>query len=861
MCHLLIAALATLAVAGMKNTTVMTKTEVYVLADVSHSTSEKTDLIDSYIKETKENLSKNSEMGVITFASEYKLHTPLGEEFITVKGSGVDDSATDILSALKYVDTLFTEGTIKRVVLYTDGMSTDPDANSGLIRAIENLSEKNVYIDVIYIDSNPSENATEIQISDVEFNSSTYLGHETTANILIESTSKVNSIVRLSKNGMPYLEKTAKLTEGYNMVNFDLATSEAGENDYTVSVYSEGDTSEYNNRFNFTQTVNEKISVLLVTDSKSDVDIVRAIYGENAIIDAYVKPDPPPPPDSWGNSEPQKPFNVPFTVEDLCKYDEYVLSNVAIDEIVNADNFIASIDLCVSVFGKSLITAGDNNLTNNDAKCVDSLNNMLPIKFGNQDADPKLYTIVIDTSRSMQYTRFEYFKMAKNAGKYLLDFLNDGDYFSIVNFSGEVYVPITPMEATDENITYAKSVIDSFEVTQGTMIGKTLDRVNEMLADYSVFTDRQVMLISDGLSFEGGESSTVDDPKSAAERLKNSGVVVSTLNVGNDMAEAKQTMNDIAGKGGGTYYFAKDSADLTGIMFDQIANDVTETFVTKETKVHVNRQNDSVLKNVKSIPNVSKYIYAKSKASAENVLYADFKKSSGAVVKAPIYSYWNYGNGKVSTLTTALGGEWIKNWNTDDSKTFLSNITTTNIPKEKIDYPYTIETMFDGKSIHIEIIPSVINPDATMRVKITHPDGTETKEKLVFDSYCYFYKFDADAIGKYIIETEYDFKTKDPYKSSSVLNISYSPEYNRFKSFSPAILHTIVRNNGTITENGNATLTIDENKLETYVAHFTVPLLAAAAVIYVIDTIIRKLRWADIVSFFSRRKSMKEVKK
>ncbi len=848
-CHLVIVVLATLALAGMKNTTVMTKKEVYVLADVSYSTSGKTEVMDNYIEELEHKLPKNAEMSVITFGADHKQHTKLGEDFVTVTGSGVDDSATDILGALQYVPTLFTEGTIKRVVLYTDGMSSDPSVNSGLIRAIENLSENDVYVDIVYIDSNLADDVAEIQVSDVEFNASTYLGHETTVNVLLESSLNTRAIVRLTKNGETYLEKTADVTRGYNIVNFDLDTSVDGEFDYGVSVLAAADASAQNNTLTFTQKVNKNISVLLVTDNKADVEIVKNIYGENAIIDSYVKPDPPVP-SPWGNTPKPKPFDVPFTVEDLCKYDEFVLSNVVVEEINNADSFISAIDTCVSVFGKSLITAGDNNLQNSDAKCVDALNSMLPVKFGNSDSDPKLYAIVIDSSRSMEFKNFDYFRMAKIAGKYLLDFLKEGDYFTLVHFSGEVYVPITPTEVTDKSVTEAKAIIDSLEVTQGTMIGRTLDQVNTMLASYEVFTDKQVMLISDGMSFEGGEVYT-DDPVGAAQRLKTNNITVSALNTGND--EGVTMMQNIAAAGGGKYYYAKSSTDLVGVMFDEVADDITETVIEKTTEVFVNREHDAVMKDISDLPPVETYLFARPKASAENILYVEYVKSGGSTVKVPLYSYWNYGNGKVSTLTTALGGAWTANWGDGEGKKFLNNVTTTNTPKEKVDYPYTVEVTFDGKYIHVEMIPVVVNPDATMTVTVTSPNGTTLSEKLVFDSYRYFYKFEIREAGKYKIDTNYELKTKS-YSASSVFNTSYSPEYNSFAAFSPAPLHAMVRNNGTVTEGGNVELKTDETRLDMYVLRFTVPFLVAAAALYLADTIIRKLRWADIVSFFKRHR-------
>ena len=61
--HILIALLVILAAAGMSNVTVITETELYVLADVSYSMNDKLDLVDEYIAKVEDELPRNSEMG------------------------------------------------------------------------------------------------------------------------------------------------------------------------------------------------------------------------------------------------------------------------------------------------------------------------------------------------------------------------------------------------------------------------------------------------------------------------------------------------------------------------------------------------------------------------------------------------------------------------------------------------------------------------------------------------------------------------------------------------------------------------------------------------------------------------------
>lgn len=850
--HLVISLLVILAAAGMSNVTVITKTELYVVADVSYSADATLDTLDEYIADIEKNLPKNTEMGVVTFAKNYRLHTPLGEEITSIKDSRVNKSATDLVSALKYTGTLFSDNAIKKIVIITDGMFTDPDSTGKLAGMIADMKSEDIYINAIYLDSNLSEDAKEIQISSVDFSESVYKGRETSASILVESTFDTDVILTLGRNGVPYREKAVSLVSGYNVVNFDLDTTEPGEYTYEAYITSREDTSDKNNSMSFTQCVHDGLRVLLIAGSRSDVNTVTELYGDRAEIDSYVQPTP-----AGVNSFP-KPFHVPFTVEDLCWYDEIIIYNTDVRAISNADTFISSLDTVVSLYGKSLITAGNNKIQNAEGGSLEALEDLLPVRFGNDDSDPKLYTLVIDSSRSMEFRNFDYFRMAKLSASYLLDMLGEDDYFSIITFSGDVYNLVPPKKASEENIGEAIKIVNNLDVTQGTMIGSALEAALNMMSPLN-FNEKQIMLISDGMSFEGG-ATLVDDPLMMADMLKANNITVSTLNAGNNEQLGITTMKNIAARAGGKYYFCASSENLEDVMFNEIADDVTETEIVGSTDIIVKRPNDSVLENVSSLGAVNGYVYAKKKASAGTVLSALYTKSGGGTVEVPIYAYWSYGMGRVATLTTNLGGDWVKNWQDGDGNTFLENIISSNIPDKRIDYPYTVNVEFDGRYSHIEIIPARINPDATVTVTITLPDGSELGEVLSLDSHGYFYSAETGAVGKYTVDIAYNWSTKS-YTSKTYYDISYSPEYDSFAMSSPAPLHAMMRNNGTVHEDSDVDLSNEEGKVATYVLRFTIPFMALAALLYVVDTVIRKLQWADVVSLFKSRKKSEEVTK
>jgi len=825
--HILICLCATLALAGMIYTTVMTETQVVVVADVSYSANRNLDVVDGYITEIRGKLPKNSKMAVVVFGKDAKLLSDFGEETVpSVKGSGVDDSATDISGALTFATELFGEGVIKRMILISDGKETHADAAGKLISTVETVYANDIYIDAVYLDNNLGEEQKEIQISDVSYPASTYMNHEAQAEVLIQSSYDTGAIAVLYVEGERVSNQAVKLQRGFNVISIDLPTGSTGRYDYRVAVTADGDYCTSNNTYDFTQSIVAGLNVLLVTGAESDVQRAQTLYGDTAEIDVYLK-NP----------------NVPCTVEELCKYDEIIISNVDIRELNNYTAFIDSVEKVVSRFGKSLVTMGDLKIQNKSDDILKALEDMLPVKYGNGDQDPKLYAIVIDTSRSMQ--NFSRLKIAKEAAVQLLNMLDDKDYVMVVNFWGEINVLQNPVKAVNREDVAAK--IRAIEPYQGTVIGTALDKAGELMIDMA-YDDKQIMLISDGMSY----TLESDTPADVVERLKDHGITTSVIHPA-AREEGIATLKGIAEAGGGSYFEIIREEDLLEIMFSQIADDLTQSVIEGRTPVNVKREYDSVLQGIASLPDVLGYAYAKTKASATTVLTVDFIKSSGNVVEAPLYAYWTYGNGRVSTFTSTFTGEWAAEWQGESGDRFFENIYTASTPAERVDYPYTVSVDYDGTYSRVEIIPVVLNPYATVDVTVTLPDGTTVTEELIFDSTRYFYSFETPIRGRYLVNITYAYGDKS-FESETAFHLGYSPEYDAFAVFDPAALHAAIRNRGTVSEGVIPSLENDDKEVATYVLRFVAPLMIAAAVMYILDVIIRKLRWSDIKSFFGIKK-------
>ena len=178
-------------------------------------------------------------------------------------------------------------------------------------------------------------------------------------------------------------------------------------------------------------------------------------------------------------------------------------------------------------------------------------------------------------------------------------------------------------------------------------------------------------------------------------------------------------------------------------------------------------------------------------------------------------------------------------------------MVNTTVPEERVDYPYTINVEYDGIRSVVEVVPATIKPFATMQLQITMPDGQQVVKTLNFDQTRYYYTFETPNVGKYEVQITYVFGDTT-YVSNSVFYLARSPEYDAFAMCSAASLNAAIRDRGTVYEDGSLVIEHNKDEISTYTMDFTVPLLVAAVVMYVVDIIIRKLKWADIVSLFKK---------
>lgn len=840
-CHILMCVVVSLAFAKTTYETVVTETNIYIVADVSYSSNKNLDLVDEYINNVKEDAPKNSKIGVICFGKDYQLLVRLGQEIVSVKEANVDDSATNIANALSYAGNLFKNDVIKRIVLISDGKET---VKSDVVNIVKGLSEKDIYVDAIYLDNNLNDDDFEVQISQVDYNQSAYKDINESAYALIESTKEAKGYIKLYVEGDAYnektlvVERTLVLNKGINSISVPLDTSTVGDHHYELVIDVPGDESDKNNTYLFNQYIPENLKVLFISGDENDREVATELYGENAEIDFYINNDA-----------------VPYMIEELAVYDEFVLSNIDISTLQECPTFINSIDTLVAEFGKSLITFGNTYIqTNYEDESLMKLNDMLPVKYGNGENDEKLVTLVLDISRSMELN----YKliMAKQAACTILDNLEDNVMVMLIAFYGDVGTVFTPTLASDrENL---KQKVNSLGAYQGTFMGAALDYAYKFITS-SPYSKNEVLLISDGLPY--GEQE--DFARAVVQKMSLANILLSVIHTDLKLSN-EQFMRELASLGKGNYYPLDNEKKVESFILSEVLNSLTELVLeANESTVSIALSKDELVKGIDSLPNIKGLYNNQSKTSAKVVLNALYTDNREFTYEIPLYAYWNYGNGKVSTYASTLSGDWAEHWlNNESSKTVLSNIDDVNRPEVRTESAFTVEHQSNSVSTDIIITAPNNYYNLELILRVTSPKDNKAKEKkLIFDGNKYYATIDTKEVGEYKLSIEYKFGNTTGV-SNYTFNVSYLPEYNSFTKFDASNLYYMVSSNGQISEDGHLDLSNNNSIVQKYIIDFTPILMIICICLFMIDIIVRKLKWQDIKTLFglSKKKNYQNVK-
>ncbi len=834
--HLLIAVMVAFSAAGTSIQSIVTETNVYVVADLSHSTQKNLETIDGHIQRLEKNLPLNTELGVVCFGAtnSHVVYTRLGEKLKSVAGAveQIDDTSTDIVSALQYTGKIFKSGVVKRIVLITDAKQSNESDEGALKRTVDNLRTSNIYVDAIYLDSNLADSQAEVQISGVDYAERVYQGQKATATVFLQSSVQTRTTLNVYRNGQLLSAEPIELGVGMKSVPLSLSTDQTGEFEYLVRLSdTQYDGSNYNDVQSFTQVVSSQPKTLFITDSREDEALLKEMYGENyaEAIDLQ-----------YASSR-----DIPYTVAGLCAYDEIVLSNVDVTKIKNYEMFVESLDTVVSLLGKSLIGMGNLGLQNTTDEALLKLADMLPVRYGSPIRQQKLYAIVLDISHTMALS--SRFALAKSAAKQLIDLLEDEDKVAVIGFYGEAQI-IQPVTSASERLSIKKK-IDEVEDDHGTVISGGINGAKALIEEYAKEMPTQIFIISDGIAPDEDDWRTANSV--VAELNTKYGVITSALGI---VPQSSTKISNLAKQSGkGDYFTVTDTESLNDVALAEISSELGDAVIDRNVYVEKETLYDDVLKNIDDVSYIRGYVTSREKANATTVLTAQHQRYNTATVTVPIYSYWEYGNGRTASFLSTFSGKWTEKWQEKGiDKQFFKNVLSTNAPSECVDVPFVSTLTRQAGGASLEIRPAELKMDATVSVALVATDGARTEiSNLVLDSNVYRCAFALPSVGAYKAEITYTYKGES-FTTVRSIHVSYLAEYDCFTIFDASPLYQALGGTGTVSEDGNLTIVNDESEIGIRIVNLRLPLLIACVVLFALDIIVRKLKWADIRGIFRK---------
>ena len=170
-----------------------------------------------------------------------------------------------------------------------------------------------------------------------------------------------------------------------------------------------------------------------------------------------------------------------------------------------------------------------------------------------------------------------------------------------------------------------------------------------------------------------------------------------------------------------------------------------------------------------------------------------------------------------------------------------------NVPAEKNNNPFKLSVSEPSGRTTVSIVPHIIDAAATAKAMLVTPDGRVIEQDLVFDKTGYVTTFETELQGRYELKVVYT-RGASVYETTTIFNISYFAEYDEFATYDPSTVYQFIRHRGTVSEDGELDMSIDEEKVDTATIRLAPYLLLLSVVLFVADVMVRKLTKADWIN-------------
>ncbi|MCU0480797.1 MAG: VWA domain-containing protein [Anaerolineae bacterium] len=580
---------------------------------------------EAYIRQSLQTMRPDDLAGIIVFGAEAQVvRTMSNSRELAPIRSQPNGGNSNIEAAIRLGLALLPEDAVRRMVIFSDGLSTVGDA----LNAAQLAQSVGIEIDYILFERTPVIPDVEISAVDVP----PRLNENQEFNLIVTLTANYTTDVtmRILSSDEEIYREVVTVREGENNYTVPLRSGESGFRDFKVQIDETDRFFENNTLSAFTRV--EGIPRILVVTGENGEENARYIVPaleENGLEVTIIPAE-----------------SFPTTSAGLALYDSVILVNVPATRLTNQR--MENLRAYISDLGGGLVVIGGDNAYGLGGYYRTPLEDVLPVEMQIKDQErlPRLtIAYMIDRSGSMGALTDDgipYIELAKEAIIRSLDFLQPTDRAAVGSFDNEAYW-IAPFQDVEDRVRLQRQV-GTLRASGGTSIIAGMRLVSESIV-LEPAEVKHIILLTDG-----GANSAGLIPLTQALYEEN-GVTVSVISIGADEASFLPQMAQV---GGGNYHRIPDASSIPSIF-------TLETVLA--TRSYIQEQpftpttfNHPILQGIDGLPTLYGYVATTPRPAAQ-VVMRGFEPFSD-----PILATWQYGLGRTVAFTSDATSRWGADW-------------------------------------------------------------------------------------------------------------------------------------------------------------------------------------------------------
>ena len=423
-----------------------------------------------------------------------------------------------------------------------------------------------------------------------------------------------------------------------------------------------------------------------------------------------------------------------------------------------------------------------------------------------------------------------------------LDSLRESDEINVIAFD-DTYQNVVEMQSVGD-IKNIKEMIGGITVGGGTSIYPALEQGYKAQLN-SKGKIKHIILLTDG-----EDSFSLSNYTSLVNDIKNEGITLSTVSVGEDANES--LLQTLANEGSGRYYHTDKYTDIPRIFAREVLLSAGTYIINEEFTPSIS-SNSEILSGINTkegIPDLKGYIGTSIKENATEILTSNHHE--------PILASYRYGIGKTVSWTSDINGQWSSDYLTwNKGAQLIKNAIYWTIPELSDEGKLSISQ--EGNEALIEFYSDSNLEGSKIKAIYNSESGSNGEIELIEEEPGkYTGKVKLDEIGFYNfnVREEKDGEIINNY--TGAFSLQYSDEY-KFNKNKDKIKTLVSEVNGKFINNSK-----DVFKGERKEAYKKINLsnifLIFALVLFFLDIVYRRLN-LDFSKYFKKVKNSSQNNK